>query len=119
MAINYIVAVVRESKVKSIVSKLYENDVPGVTVTPVRGYGEHANIYQQDITEDNVKVEVFIAEKYAQHVANLIMHSAHTGMDGDGVIAVMPVNDMYHIRDYSKLSENDLQLTKPSEPNPD
>lgn len=112
MAINYIVAIVRESKVKSIVSKLYENNVPGVTVTPVRGYGEHANFYTQDITEDNVKVEVFIAEKDAHHVANLIMHTAHTGMDGDGVIAIIPVNDMYHIKDYSKISDDFLQLTR-------
>lgn len=112
MAINYVVAIVRESKVKSIVSRLYENNVPGVTVTPVRGFGEHANYYSQDITEDNVKVEVFIAEKYAQHVANIIMHAAHTGMDGDGVIAVIPVNDMFLIRDYSKITDENLQLTK-------
>lgn len=112
MTIHYVVAIVRESKIKSIVSKLYENNVPGVTVTPVRGYGEHANYYAQDITEENVKVEVFIAEKYAQHVANIIMHAAHTGMDGDGVIAIMPVNDMYLIRDYSKITGENLQLTE-------
>jgi nitrogen regulatory protein PII len=45
-------------------------------------------------------------------VANLIMHTANTGMDGDGVIAIMPVNDMYHIKDFSKIPDDYLQLTK-------
>ncbi|WP_455219423.1 P-II family nitrogen regulator [Kaarinaea lacus] len=109
MAINYIVAVVRESQVKSIVAKLYEHNVPGVTVSPVKGYGEHISM-SKDSLDESVRVEVFVAEKHAQPVANIIMQAAHTGMEGDGIVAILPVNEMHLVRDYSKLSETDLML---------
>ena len=109
MAINYIVAIVRESQIKSIVAKLYEHNVPGVTVSPVKGYGEHISM-SKDSLDESVRVEVFVAEKHARPVANLIMQTAHTGMEGDGIVAILPVSEMSMIRDYSKLSEADLML---------
>lgn len=108
MAINLVVAIVRESQVKSVVSKLYEYSIPGVTVSPVRGYGEHVNVYSTDLTEDNVRVEVFVAEKYAEQVVHLIMQAAQTGLQGDGVVAVIPVSSMYQTRDFSKLQDSQL-----------
>ena len=109
MAINYIVAIVRESQIKSIVAKLYEHNVPGVTVSPVKGYGEHISM-SKDSLDESVRVEVFVAEKHAKPVANIIMQAAHTGMEGDGIVAILPVSEMSMIRDYSKLSEADLML---------
>ena len=111
MAINYIVAIVRESQVKSIVAKLYEHNVPGVSLSVVKGYGEHISL-SKDNLEESMRIEVFVAEKYAHQVANIIMHSAHTGMEGDGIVAIMPVNEMHMIRDYSKMSDENLMLTK-------
>ena len=108
MAINLVVAVVRESQVRNVISKLYENSIPGVTVTPVRGYGEHVNVYSSDITEDNVRVEVFVAEPYAEHVVQMIMKAAHTGLEGDGIVAVLPVSSMYQSKDFSKLQDSQL-----------
>lgn len=108
MAINLIVAIVRESRVKAVVSKLYENSIPGVTISPVRGYGEFANVYAQDITEENVRVEVFIAETFSQHVVDLIMKAANTGLRGDGIVAVLPVANMYQNRDFTQLKDHQL-----------
>ena len=108
MALNLVVAIVRESRIKSVISKLYENSIPGVTVTPVRGYGEHVNVYSQDITEGSVRVEVFVAETFAQHVSELIMQAAHTGLRGDGVVAVLPVSSMYQTKDFTRLKDHQL-----------
>ena len=108
MAINLVVAIVRESRIKSVVSKLYENSIPGVTISSVRGYGEHVNVYSQDITEENVRVEVFVADKYAQLVVDLIMSAAHTGLRGDGVVAVLPVSSMYQTKDATQLKDHQL-----------
>jgi len=108
MAINLVVAIIRESRLKAVVAKLYEHSIPGVTVTAVRGYGEHVNVYSQDITEENVRVEVFVAETFAQHVVDLIMKTAHTGLRGDGVVAVLPVDSMYQNRDFTQLKDHQL-----------
>ena len=108
MAINLVVAIVRESRVKSIISKLYENSIPGVTISPVRGYGEHVNNYSQDITADNVRIEVFVAETFSQHVVDIIMKAANTGLKGDGIVAVLPVNGIYQNRDFTQLKDHQL-----------
>ncbi|WP_455375991.1 P-II family nitrogen regulator [Kaarinaea lacus] len=108
MAINLVVAIVRESRIKSVVSKLYENSIPGVTISPVRGYGEHVNVYSQDITEGSVRVEVFVAETFAQLVVEIIMSAAQTGLQGDGVVAVLPVSSMYQTKDCTQLKDHQL-----------
>lgn len=108
MAINLVLAIVRESRVKSIVSKLYNNSIPGVTISPVRGYGEHVNVYSTDITDENVRVEVFVADKYAEHVVKIIMEAAHTGLEGDGIVAVLPVSTIYQCKDFTKLQDSQL-----------
>jgi len=110
MAINLIVAIVRESMVKNVISKLYENNVPGVSVSPVRGYGEHVNVYSQDLTDESVRVEVFIGEKHSRRVVDIIMQASNTGMEGDGIVAVLPVHDVFQIRDYSQLNDASLSL---------
>ena len=111
MAINLVVAIVRESTVRNVVSKLYANNVPGVSVSPVRGYGEHVNVYSGDLTDDSVRVEVFVAEKNTRQVVDIIMQAANTGMEGDGIVSVLPVNEIYQIRDFSQLTDSNLMLT--------
>jgi len=108
MAINLVVAIVRESTVKTIVSRLYENSIPGVSISPVRGYGEHVNVYSQDITEENMRVEVFVADSYAQHVVDIIMKAAHTGLEGDGIVAILPVSAAYQSKDFTQLKDSQL-----------
>ncbi|MCI0506561.1 MAG: P-II family nitrogen regulator [Gammaproteobacteria bacterium] len=110
MAINYIIAIVRESQVKSIVAKLYEHNVPGVSVSTVKGCGEHVNLSKDDL-EESMRIEVFVAEKNAHHVVNIIMQSGHTGLEGDGIVAILPVNEIHMIRDYSKIRDENLMLT--------
>jgi len=108
MAINLVIAIVRESQVKTIVSRLYENSIPGVSISAVRGYGEHVNLYSQNITAENYRVEVFVAETFASHVVEIIMNAAHTGLTGDGIVAILPVNTVYQTKDFSQLKDHQL-----------
>lgn len=108
MSINLIIAVVRESQVKAIVSQLYNNSIPGVTISPSKGYGEHINSYSQDITENTARVEVFVAKSATQLVVDIILDTAKTGMEGDGILAVLPVTTMYHVKDSTELSDHQL-----------
>ena len=108
MAINLVIAIVRESQTKAIVSKLYNNSIPGVTISPARGYGEHVNSYSLDITDDTARVEVFVAEHATRLVVDIIMEAAKTGMEGDGVLGVIPVSSMYQIKDSTELKDHQL-----------
>jgi len=93
-----IIAIIRFGVLKRVEEKLREIGAPGVTVSHIRGYGEYADLYKDDWLVDQIRLDIFAAEADAERIVTALMEAAHTGMEGDGVVAVMPVQSLYHIR---------------------
>lgn len=93
-----ITAIVQPTKLDVVEQKLKELCVPGISVTEVKGYGEAPNFFHSDWTSGHARVEVFISSERAQEVAEGIMDVAHTGKEGDGMVAILPVESLYRIR---------------------
>ena len=49
---------------------------------------------------DRIRVEGFIEADKEKLVANMIAQTVHQGMNCDGVIAILPVEEFIHINDY-------------------
>jgi len=105
MSFVKVVAIIRPDVLDHVEAALKEANVPGVSITHVEGYGEYANFFRKDRMVQHIQVEVFISEKRATEIAESIMNSAHTGTDGDGIVAVIPVNSVYHIRTKQKCGD--------------
>ncbi len=105
MSFKKITAFVRPGLLDKIEDALKEKGVPGVSVSQVKGYGEYANIYAKDIMVAAVRIEVFIDAECADSVAQAIMEAAHTGLEGDGIVAVTPVEQIYHVRSRKKCTK--------------
>jgi len=99
-----ITAVIRPDYLEKVEAALQAVGVPGVSVTKVKGYGEYADFYKPDWMCTHVRLEVFTGEKRAEQIAVAIMDAAHTGMIGDGLVAIMPVASVYHIRTRQKCA---------------
>lgn len=97
---NYckITAIIQPSRLEAVEQKLKQLCVPGVSITKVQGYGEAHNFFQSDWTSAYARVEVFTEVNGAQEIADGIMDAAHTGKEGDGMVAILPVKVLYHIR---------------------
>ena len=50
----------------------------------------------------HVRVEVHTGKYRAHEIAESIMDVAHTGIEGDGILAELPVESIYHIRTLEK-----------------
>jgi len=98
MDFRKVTAIFRPGRLEAVEEKLRSMDVPGISVTKVKGYGEYANFYEPDWMCEYVRVEVFIGKNKAEEIAEAIVEVAHTGVDGDGIVAVLPVESVYHIR---------------------
>jgi nitrogen regulatory protein P-II 1 len=80
-------------------------DLPGVTVSEVKGFGKSraANATEQ-VAEDaieyskKVKLEIVVHENRVEDVVQAICANAHTGHAGDGKIFVTTVDDVIKIR---------------------
>ena len=80
-------------------------DLPGVTVSEVKGFGKsRAANASEKIEEDEieyskkVKIEIVIPENRAEDVVRAISINAHTGNAGDGKIFLVTVDDVIKIR---------------------
>ena len=79
--------------------------VLGLTVTEVQGYGRqrgHTEVYRgaEYAVEfvPKVRVEVLVAEEFADRVVDAIIGAARTGKIGDGKVWVSPAEKVIRIR---------------------
>lgn len=102
MNFRKVTAIIRPEKLEAVEHDLNRLNVSGVCVTKVKGFGEHKDFFKPDWLCSHVRLEVFIDADHAETIAEAIMDVAHTGHEGDGIIAVLPVETLYHIRTKEK-----------------
>jgi nitrogen regulatory protein P-II 1 len=83
---------------ETVEKALQENGVHGFSIASVRGCGEYMNFYNQDCTSSHARIEIFVQTDRAEDIADIIMNAAHIGQPGDGIVAILPVEKLYHIR---------------------
>jgi nitrogen regulatory protein PII len=97
--------VVRPNRVDDVRDALEKMNVPGMTVTEVRGHGRqkgHTAIYrgrEYHVTLlPKVEIEVVVQDNLVEDVIAAVMSAARTGEIGDGRVFVLPVERSYNIR---------------------
>jgi len=98
MEFRKVTAIIRLDRSDRVEHALKVIGVPGVSCTHVKGYGEYADFYCDDWQVTHARFEIFIQAARIQEVIDVIMDEARTGVSGDGIVAVLPVEHLYHIR---------------------
>jgi len=98
-------SVVRPNKVDDVRDALEKMNVPGMTVTEVRGHGRqkgHTAVYrgrEYEVTLlPKMQVETVVPDGMVEPALQAIRDAAHTGEIGDGRIFICPVEQAYNIR---------------------
>ena len=98
-------SVVRPNKVDDVRDALEKMNIPGMTVTEVRGHGRqkgHTAIYRGKEYNvsllPKVEIEVVVPDAVADDVIKAIIGAARTGEIGDGRVFVLPAEHSYNIR---------------------
>ena len=102
MEFSKITAVIRSGKLDVVEKELLKLQVPGVSISQGKGFSDNANFLSQEWATKHVRVEVFIGAHRADEIAKAIMSVAHTGVQGDGIVAISPIETIYHIRKKEK-----------------
>ncbi|MDD2321607.1 MAG: P-II family nitrogen regulator [Geobacteraceae bacterium] len=108
MDIMKIVAIIRNEALGKVEGRLVDMRVHGISVTKVTGYGEYANFFNPDWLVTHARLEIFTEEGKVDEITTAIMEVAHTGMEGDGIVAVIPVRKLYRIRTKSEVIPEDI-----------
>ena len=98
-------SIVRPNKVDDVRDALEKLNIPGMTVTEVRGHGRqkgHTAVYRGKEYNvsllPKVEIEVVVADNVAEQVIQAIAKAARTGEIGDGRVFVLPVEAGFNIR---------------------
>ncbi len=98
MDIKQIVAIIRRDKVEEVEKKLQGMGVERINVSKVKGYGEYHDFFAPDWMVEEVRLEIFTRKDEVEAITAAIMDAAHTGLPGDGIVAVVPVEKFFLIR---------------------
>ena len=98
-------SIVRPNKVDDVRDALDKMNIPGMTVTEVRGHGRqkgHTAIYRGKEYNvsllPKVEIEVVVSDTVVDEVITAIIKAARTGEIGDGRVFLLPVDHGYNIR---------------------
>ena len=103
MSYAKVTAIVRAERLERIEQRVTAEGVSGMSVTEVRGCGELKDFFRRDWLVTHARIEIFTSAERAERLAE-----AFTGEEGDGVVAVLPVQRVYRIRTRRLLPESEL-----------
>ena len=96
-----VTAIVRTTSLQHVVQRLEKIGIKGLTISEVRGLGEELRLNNPYSIHD--RIELVVADEKADEVAKVILEHAATGLAGDGLVAVSPVDYAVRIRTKEKL----------------
>ena len=98
-------AIIKPFKLEDVKEKLAENEIKGLTVTEIKGYGRqkgHTELYRgAEYSIDflpKIKIEVVVTDDKVESVIDTVTDAAKTGKIGDGKIFVTEVESVVRIR---------------------
>ncbi len=103
MNFRKVTAIIRCESCEKVAQKLQSLGVHGFSISKVKGYGEYANLYSNDWLVTHACIDIFTEASRADEIAEAIMDAAHIGLEGDGIIAVLPVEKLFRVRTRSEF----------------
>lgn len=98
-------AIIREEKLDDVKAALEKIGIMGLNVSEVKGRGQQKGISLQwratPYTVDmlpKLRMNVVVKDEDAENVVKTIRESAYTGNFGDGMIFVLPVEQVVRVR---------------------
>jgi nitrogen regulatory protein P-II 1 len=82
--------------------------VVGYTIHDVRGHGVYNQVYGQTDLVAHLQVDIYTSAKYANGIAELIVETVSVNADSEGLVAILPVDDLYWIHSKEKACINEF-----------
>jgi nitrogen regulatory protein P-II 1 len=98
-------AIIREEKLNDVKDALQRIGIVGMNVSECRGHGRQGGItlvgrsgtYKIDLLP-RIQVNIVLSDHNLERAVETICQAAQTGSAGDGIIFVLPVDDVIRIR---------------------
>ena len=98
-------AIIREEALDPVKDALHEIGIVGMNVFEIRGHGRQGGIplswrgtsYRMDLIP-KVQLNIVLSDNNVEKTIDAIVKAARTGVEGDGIIFIYPVEDVVRVR---------------------
>lgn len=97
MGYRKIIAIIDIERLDAVEAELKKLNIPGLSVSFVKGYGEYKNFFDKEWLKSNAKIDVFVHEHAVEEVVEAVKRGARTGLESGGIVAVLPVEQFHEI----------------------
>lgn len=101
MSYSKVVAIISVTDYALLSDALQKHNVPGVTVSMVKGFGDYVNEFDPHGFSDNMKIEVYTDSRQAEQLAADLAVLANELTDGGGVVAIEPLSILLNVKKLS------------------
>ena len=108
MELRKVNAIIRSDLLEEVEERLKDMLVKGLSVSHVKGYGEYANFLTHDWQVRHARIEIFTEKNRAEQIAQAIIETAHTGMERDGIVVILPVEKVFRIRTKAEAQPDEI-----------
>lgn len=112
MKISKITAIFSEFRLTEVEETLVQHGIKGFTLHPVRGRGRYFDAFNENHLVKHIQIEVYSPEKHARDIAQLIVEAAHVNTDSEGLVSILPVNELLWIHDKRSVIDNDFDFVE-------
>jgi len=106
MVYQKVTAIIPSISLEHIENELEKIGAPGITITKVCGSGGYKNYFSRESLSNYSRIEIFVEKKDAKIISNAIARTVSRGMSIEGIIAIVPVDDFIHIKDFKEVSND-------------
>ena len=96
-----VIGIIRATCLGRIVKELEKIDVRSMTISQVKGIGEQVTLNKPYAIHN--MIQIIVPDEKVDEVNNVILNFTRTGMAGDGIIAVSPIDYMIRIKSQERL----------------
>jgi nitrogen regulatory protein P-II 1 len=96
-----IAATVRTTSLERVVQSLEHMGIKSMSISEIKGLGEEVRLNNPYSIHD--KIELIVSDAQADAVIGAILENGRTGLAGDGIISVAPLDYAVKIRTKERL----------------
>jgi len=96
-----IIGIIRTVCLEKIVEELGYIEIREITISEVKGIGEQVTLYKPYAIHN--MIQIIVPDEKVDEVNDVILNCTRTGMAGDGIVAVIPIDYMIKIKTKERL----------------
>jgi len=99
MSYNKVVAIMNIVSYESIIGELKKINVPGISVSTIKGCGGHRSHSGECELYENTKLEIYTSSLQAEEIAVYLSQLLTERTENGGIVAIEPVQTILNFKD--------------------